>query len=75
MTINSFPPLSLDSWRATRDTLAGYSKVVGKIRRALHAALKSLKSWGKIGPGVVVNSSTRVSVLDNVTVTTKEKTP
>jgi hypothetical protein len=25
----------LDSWRATRDTLAGYSKVIGKIRRAL----------------------------------------
>lgn len=35
MTHNTFPPLPLSSWRATRDTLAGYSQVVGKIRRAL----------------------------------------
>lgn len=35
MTTNLFPSLPLDSWRATRDTLAGYSKVVGRIRRAL----------------------------------------
>ncbi len=35
MTLNSFPSLPLASWRATRDTLAGYSKVAGKIRRAL----------------------------------------
>ena len=29
------PPLSLDSWRATRDTLHTYVRLVGAIRRAL----------------------------------------
>lgn len=31
----SFPPLSLADWRPTRDTVQGYSKLLGKIRRAL----------------------------------------
>lgn len=35
MESGPFPVLSLDGWRETRDTLAGYSKVLGKIRRAL----------------------------------------
>lgn len=35
MTISSFPPLSLDAWQPTRDTLNAYAKVLGKIRRAL----------------------------------------
>lgn len=29
-----FPTISLDDWRDTRDTLAQYARVVGKIRRA-----------------------------------------
>jgi hypothetical protein len=28
-----FPPLPLDGWKTTRDTLHGYSKVLGRIRR------------------------------------------
>jgi hypothetical protein len=31
----SFPVLPLSAWQPTRDTLQGYSKVLGKIRRAL----------------------------------------
>lgn len=31
----TFPPLPLSKWQATRDTLAVYSKVLGKIRAAL----------------------------------------
>lgn len=31
----SFPALPLSAWQPTRDTLQGYSKVLGKIRRAL----------------------------------------
>ena len=31
----SFPDLSLDTWRGTRDTVHGYAKVLGKIRRAM----------------------------------------
>lgn len=30
-----FPPLSLDHWRPTRDTIQGYAQVIGKIRRVL----------------------------------------
>ncbi len=35
---NTFPPLILNEWRATRDTLQRYSQLLGKIRRALVAA-------------------------------------
>ncbi|MFN8459290.1 MAG: DUF5996 family protein [Anaerolineae bacterium] len=31
----TFPALPLSAWQPTRDTLQGYSKVLGKIRRAL----------------------------------------
>jgi hypothetical protein len=30
-----FPPLPLQEWQATRDTIQGYTQVVGKIRRAM----------------------------------------
>ncbi|MFN2135409.1 MAG: DUF5996 family protein [Candidatus Promineifilaceae bacterium] len=30
---NEFAPLPLEAWRATRDTLAGYSRLVGRIRQ------------------------------------------
>jgi len=30
-----FPPLPLATWQATRDTIAGYAQVIGKVRRAL----------------------------------------
>lgn len=30
----TFPPLPLDRWRETRDTLHGYARLLGKIRRA-----------------------------------------
>ncbi len=30
-----FPPLPLTEWQATRDTIQGYTQVVGKIRRAM----------------------------------------
>jgi len=32
---NVFPPLILNDWRATRDTLQLYSQLLGKVRRAL----------------------------------------
>ncbi len=35
MTDNQFPPLNLNDWRGTRDTLQLYSQLLGKIRRAL----------------------------------------
>lgn len=35
MTQPVFPPLPLDEWRSTRDTLTRYAQVLGKIRRAL----------------------------------------
>jgi hypothetical protein len=35
MNPKMFPPLPLDEWRATRDTIQGYTQVVGKIRRAM----------------------------------------
>jgi hypothetical protein len=31
----TFPPLPLEGWRATRDTLHGYARVLGSIRRQL----------------------------------------
>lgn len=34
MTESSFPELDLEAWRATRDTLQGYCKVLGAVRRA-----------------------------------------
>ncbi len=30
-----FPPLPLNEWQATRDTIQGYAQVIGKIRRAM----------------------------------------
>ncbi|MBW7883978.1 MAG: hypothetical protein H3C34_15315 [Caldilineaceae bacterium] len=30
-----FPPLPLDAWRATRDAIHAYARVIGQIRRAL----------------------------------------
>ena len=35
MSIPIFPPLPLESWQSTRDTLIVYAKVIGKIRRAM----------------------------------------
>jgi hypothetical protein len=35
MSDNSFPPLALADWQPTRDTIATYAQVLGKIRRAL----------------------------------------
>ncbi len=35
MTQTIFPPLPLNEWRGTRDTLNHYAQVIGKIRRAL----------------------------------------
>jgi len=35
MAANGFPPLALADWRATRDTLHGYARVLGAIRGAL----------------------------------------
>jgi hypothetical protein len=35
MSNSTFPTLTLSDWQPTRDTLQGYSKVLGKIRRAL----------------------------------------
>jgi hypothetical protein len=35
MAQNGFPPLALAAWRATRDTLHGYVRVLGAIRGAL----------------------------------------
>lgn len=34
MTNTDFPPLGLSQWRDTRDTLHGYSRLLGKIRAA-----------------------------------------
>lgn len=35
MSQSTFPPLPLDSWRPTRDTVHGYAQVLGRIRRSL----------------------------------------
>ncbi|HEX6386480.1 MAG TPA: DUF5996 family protein [Anaerolineae bacterium] len=35
MSQSTFPSLPLSSWQSTRDTIAGYAQVVGKVRRAL----------------------------------------
>ncbi|MDX1415743.1 MAG: DUF5996 family protein [Candidatus Promineifilaceae bacterium] len=41
--VNSlFPPLPLDEWQQTRDTIRGYAVFAGKIRRAL---IPSRKHW------------------------------
>jgi len=39
----TFPPLPLDSWQPTRDTLVVYARLQGKIRRAL---TPPQKHWG-----------------------------
>lgn len=35
MIPKKFPPLPLNEWQATRDTIQGYTQVIGKIRRAM----------------------------------------
>jgi len=35
MAAEIFPPLPLESWRTTRDTIQKYARIVGKVRRAL----------------------------------------
>ena len=35
MCASSYPPLTLDEWRGTRDAVHAYSRVLGKIRQAL----------------------------------------
>ena len=34
MTQMTFPPLTLDSWQPTRDTIQSYAQIIGKVRRA-----------------------------------------
>ncbi|NHZ71846.1 MAG: hypothetical protein GWP17_02020 [Aquificales bacterium] len=34
MTPLTFPPLPLDSWQPTRDTIRSYAQIIGKVRRA-----------------------------------------
>lgn len=45
MTESPFPELRLETWRATRDTLHGYCKVLGAIRRATS---RRQRHWGHI---------------------------
>ena len=40
MTHVSFPPLALDRWQSTRDTIHGYARLLGAIRRAQTPPLK-----------------------------------
>jgi hypothetical protein len=57
MVQTQFPPLPLAGWRTTRDTLHGYGKVLGRIRRALtphqkhwwHASLRVTDSGFSTG--------------------------
>lgn len=45
MRPSPFPELDLEGWRATRDTLQGYCKVLGAIRRA---ASSRQRHWGHV---------------------------
>jgi hypothetical protein len=54
-----------DSNEHPEDTQRSSAQTAKSLRTALH--------WGKIDPGAVVKSNTRVSVLDNLPVTTRRK--
>ena len=45
MTERTWPPLPLDAWRDTRDTLQMWTQIAGKICLALHAARQSLLEY------------------------------
>jgi hypothetical protein len=59
MTQNGFPPLALADWRATRDTLHGYARVLGAIRGAL---TPKQKHWWHIGLRVAPNGLTTTEI-------------
>ena len=59
MAHNGFPPLALADWRATRDTLHGYAKVLGAIRGAL---TPKQKHWWHISLCVASNGLTTTGI-------------
>ncbi len=64
----SFPALPLPAWQPTRDTLQSYSKVLGKIRRALtppqrHWAHVSLR----VGPQGLTTTAVPIPQADGAT--------
>lgn len=59
MSQTSFPPLTLSAWQPTRDSLQTYSKVLGKIRRAL---TPPQKHWWHISLRVVPNGLTTTAI-------------
>ena len=71
MTQFKFPPLPLAEWQATRDTITEYSKVLGKIRRAMtpkqkhwwHVSLRVI-SLGVTTTAIPVGDKTLELVMD-----------
>lgn len=69
-----FPPLELDDWQATRDTLHTYARLVGKIRQAMappqkhwwHVSLRAA-AIGLITPPMPAGEKTVSLLLDLTT--------
>ena len=59
MAQNGLPPLTLADWRATRDTLHGYARVLGAIRGAL---TPKQKHWWHISLRVTPNGLTTTEI-------------
>lgn len=59
MAQHGFPPLALADWRATRDTLHGYARVLGAIRGAL---TPKQKHWWHISLRVAPNGLTTTEI-------------
>ncbi|MCR4302181.1 MAG: DUF5996 family protein [Sulfuricaulis sp.] len=59
MAHNGFPPLALADWRATRDTLHGYARVLGAIRAAI---TPKQKRWWHISLRVAPDGLTTTDI-------------
>lgn len=59
MSPEGFPALALDTWQSTRDTLHGYCKVLGRIRRQL---APPQKHWWHISLRVTENGVSTAAI-------------
>lgn len=62
MTQLTFPPLPLDNWQPTRDTIQSYAQVIGKVRRAF---APPQKHWWHISLHTTATGLTTTPILVN----------
>lgn len=62
MTQLTFPPLPLDSWQPTRDTIQSYAQVIGKVRRTFAPVQKH---WWHISLHTTATGLTTTPILVN----------